>query len=83
MGATVGIPLPAAIQDLQSELRVFPVSHPPFWFPVEQGWILEWFDIVSNSGNFDVLENKRSNLVFVLIGMFLQVYPRFVASQCI
>ena len=27
---TVGIPLPATIQDLHSELYVFPVSHPPF-----------------------------------------------------
>ena len=27
---TVGISLPATIQDLHSELHVFPVSHPPF-----------------------------------------------------
>ena len=27
---TVEISLPATIQDLQSELQVFPVSHPPF-----------------------------------------------------
>ena len=40
VGVAVGIPLPAAIQDLQSELQVFPVSRPPFWFPVEHDWIL-------------------------------------------
>ena len=27
---TVGIPFPATIEDLHSELHVFPVSHPPF-----------------------------------------------------
>ena len=36
---TVGMPLPVSIQDLQSELQVFPVYHPPFWFLVEHGWI--------------------------------------------
>ena len=30
MEDTVGISLPATIQDLHSELHVFPVSHPPF-----------------------------------------------------
>jgi hypothetical protein len=32
VGVAVEIPLPAIIQDLQSELRVFPVSSPPFHF---------------------------------------------------
>ena len=30
VGVAVGFPLPATIQDLQSELQVFPVSRPPF-----------------------------------------------------
>ena len=30
MEDTVGISLPATIQDLHSELHVFPVSHPPY-----------------------------------------------------
>ena len=51
----VRIPFPATIEDLQSELHVFPVSHPPFSFPVEHGWILESLD--SSSGDFEVLEN--------------------------
>ena len=51
-----GIPLPETIQDLQSELQMFPVSRPPFWFPVEHGWIIAQCDIVSSSDDFNVLE---------------------------
>ena len=53
----VGIQLPATVQDLQSELQVFPVSRPPFWFPVKHGRILAWCDIVSGRDAFSVLEN--------------------------
>ena len=53
---TVGIPLLATIQDQHSELYVFPVSRPPFWFPVQHGWILAWCDIVGSSGDSNVLE---------------------------
>ena len=57
MEDTVGFSLPATIQDLHSELRVFPVSHPPFCFPVQHSWILAQCDIVGSSGDFDVFEN--------------------------
>ena len=53
---TVGIPLPATIQDLHSKLHVFPVSHPPFWFPVQHSWILAQCDIVGSSGDFNVFK---------------------------
>ena len=53
---TVGSSLPATIPDLHSELRVFPVSHPPFWFPVQHGGILAQCDIVGSSGDFGEFE---------------------------
>ena len=56
MEDTVGISLPAAIQDLHSELLVFPVSHPPFCFLVQHSWILAQCDIVGSSGDFGVFE---------------------------
>ena len=38
------------------ELHVFPVLHLPFRFPVENDWISAGCDIVSSSGDFEVLE---------------------------
>ena len=58
VGVAVGIPLPATIQDLQSELyrpyKCFQrhIRH----FDFRYGWILVWHDIVSSSGDFDVLQ---------------------------
>ena len=54
---TVGFSLPATVQDLHSELHVFPVSHSQFWFPVQHSWILAQCDIVGSSGDFDDLGN--------------------------
>ena len=56
MEDTVGISLPATIQDLHSELHVFPVSYPPFWFPVQHSWILAQCDIVGSSDDFGLFE---------------------------
>ena len=36
---TVGVPVPATILDLHSQPHVFSVSHLPFRFPVQHGWI--------------------------------------------
>ena len=47
MEDTVGISLPATIQDLRSELHMFPVQH---------SWILAQCDIVGSSGDFGVFE---------------------------
>ena len=54
VGVAIGIQLPTTIQDLKSELQVFPVTRSPFWFPVENGWILVWFDIINR---FSFLKN--------------------------
>jgi len=47
---------------------MFPVSRPPFWFPVELSSNCAQGDAVVSNGDFGILENKRSNVEFVSKG---------------
>jgi len=40
-------------------------AHPPFWFPIELASNCAQGDVAIRSGDFGILENKRSNVEFV------------------
>jgi hypothetical protein len=84
VGMVVGLPLPATIQFLFFELYVFPVFHPPCLSPVEHGWNTAECNNVSSSSYFEVVENQRSNLVFIPIDeirVFVRVLPKLLVSN--
>ena len=53
----VVISLLTSTEDLQTGMQVFPVSHPPFWFPVKHGLNFAWYiDVVNKGVDFGTLE---------------------------
>ena len=56
VGVAVRILLMTSIQDLQSKIQVFPVSHMPFLFPVQHSSNFTWCDTVSSSSDVGLLK---------------------------
>ena len=62
MEDTVGILPLATIQDVHCLLHVIPVSHPPFWFPVQHSWISTQCELWAAAVTSTFSENSEATL---------------------